>query len=316
MKHFALISCLLILILIGCNKANNKSDKEVHDFIEQWNEAHSPLKSPHLQRDYMDVVAYYGKERTRNQVQLHKDLLFQQFPDYSQHILNDKINVTRKEGNYLVSFTKQVKYNGIESDYITFLTLIPKNGVFKILREEVADNSKNLDAPIFPSTHEGNNSMSNSRQLFGDFNGDGLSDFANVISPEIITNMGLNNQDSDTVACKGGCNSVITFSSSDLKDITIEGVYQSQLENLKDLNNDGADEIGFWDIKPNTKSLYIFDATTGLLLTNPILINTTVHKNLKLIDVFKKSGPNKIRVTRSIEINGKWSLKSEVITLN
>jgi hypothetical protein len=101
-----------------------------------------------------------------------------------------------------------------------------------------------------------------------------------------------------------------------LDPITIEGAYQSQLDNLKDLNSDGADEIGFWDIKPATKSLYIFNATTGTLLCEPVVINTTVHKNLSLIDVFKKTGSNKITVTHSAQVNGKWLLKSDVILLD
>src|SRR5690606_23417697 len=118
------------------------------------------------------------------------------------------------------------------------------------------------------------------------------------------------------VKCKDGCNSVIVFSSSDLENITVEGAYQSQLENLKDLNSDGADEIGFWDIKPTTKTLYVFNATNGQLLTQPIVINTAIHKNLSLIDIFKKSGRNKITVTHSAEVDGKWVLKSDVVLLD
>src|SRR5690606_36556593 len=110
--------------------------------------------------------------------------------------------------------------------------------------------------------------------------------------------------------------SVIVFSSTALENITVEGAYQSQLENLKDLNSDGADEIGFWDLKPSSKTLYVFDATKGELLTEPIVINTTVHKNLKLIDVFKKSGRNKITVTRSVQVDGRWVLETEVVMLD
>ena len=109
---------------------------------------------------------------------------------------------------------------------------------------------------------------------------------------------------------------MISFSNKEVKAITIEGAYRSQLENLKDLNSDGADEIGFWDLKPTTKSLYIFNATNGSLLTQPVVINTTVHKDLSLIDVFKKTGYNKITVTHSEQVNGKWVLKSEVIALD
>ena len=315
MKYLSFISCLFVLLLFGCNELDPKGEKEVRKFVKQWNEGHTLLKAPYLERDYMDVVTYYGKERTRAQVQQDKNLLFQQFPDYTQRILNDQLDITKKAGSYLVTFTKQVKYNGITATYTSFLSVMTKNGIFKILREGVAENSKNLDAPIFPSARENSALLSGNRQLFGDFNGDGLSDYANVISPEITSIIKNNTESSDVVTCKGDCNSVIIFSNKDLKNITVEGAYRSQLENLKDLNSDGADEIGFWDIKPTTKSLYVFNATTGSLLTEPIVINTTVHKNLKLIDVFKKSGRNKITITRSEQTNGKWALKSEVIAL-
>lgn len=315
MKYFPLMSCLLVLFFFGCNEVQPKGEKEVRAFVKQWNSDHTLIKSPYLESDYMDVVTYYGKERTRKQVQQDKNLLFQKFPDYTQRILNDALAITKEEGSYLVTFTKRVNYNGIEADYPSYLSLIIRNGAPKILREGVMDTATGLDAPIFPSTMEANTSITQNRQLFGDFNGDGLSDYATVISPELRPVANTDPQ-SDDVICEGECNSVIVFSNKDLKPITIEGAYKSQLENLKDLNSDGADEIGFWDIKPTMKSLYVFNATTGQLLSEPITINTSVHKNLNLIDVFKKTGPNKITVTRSVQVDGSWVLKSEVIRLD
>ncbi|MFB9057797.1 hypothetical protein ACFFU9_13705 [Mariniflexile ostreae] len=316
MKYFPLMSCLFFVLLFGCNEVSPKGEKEVREFVNQWNEAHTQLKSAYLTRDYMDVIIYYGKKRTRAQVQEDKNSLFQQFPDYTQRILDDQIVITKEAGSYLVTFTKHVSYNGIEADYTSYLSVMYKNGAFKILREGVAENAKDLDAPIFPSARENNAFLSNTRQLFGDFDGDGLSDYATVVSPEINTSIKTNSQNNDVVECVGECKSVIVFSNKNLKPITIKGAYKSQLENLKDLNSDGADEIGFWDIKASTKTLYIFNATNGALLTQPVEINTHVHKNLKLIDVFKKTGPNKITVTRSMEVNGNWILKSEVIVLD
>ena len=311
MKYISIISCLLLALCFGCNEVNPKGEDEVRKFVKQWNDSHTQIQSPYLERNYMDVVTYYEKERTKNQVQQDKNLLFQQFPDYIQRILNDELDITKVGGSYLVKFTKRVNYSGIEADYSSYLSVSTKNGVFKILREGVDKNNKDLDAPIFPSALESNAFIPNNRQLYGDFNGDGLSDYAAVISPEII-----NATNSDTVQCKGGCNSVIIFSHKNLKAITINGAYQSQLENLKDLNSDGADEIGFWDLKPTTKTLYVFNPSNSNLLCEPIVINTTVHKNLNLIDVFKKTGPNKITVTSSAKANGKWVLKTEVITLD
>src|SRR5690606_1865110 len=233
MKYF--MSCLIIVLLFGCNEVNSKDEKELRNFIEQWNEDHTALKSSYLSRAYMDVVTYYGNQRSRVQVQQDKKMLFEQFPDYTQSILNDELDITEKAGSYLVTFIKHVSYDGIEANYESYLSVTKKNGEFRILREDVAENAKDLDAPIFPKARENSRLLANNRQLFGDFNGDGLSDYATVISPEISA---VRN---DVVECVDGCKSVIVFSHSDLENITVEGAYQSQLENLKDLNSDGAD---------------------------------------------------------------------------
>ncbi|TXE05681.1 hypothetical protein ES711_15385 [Gelidibacter salicanalis] len=310
------LSLFFVVLLFGCKEVNSNDENKLRKFVEQWNESHTLLKSPYLAPNYMNVVSYYGKQRTRAQVMQDKKMLFEQFPDYTQSILNDDIEVTEESGIYLVTFTTHVSYNGIEADYDSYLSVTIKNGDFRILREGVAETVNDLDAPIFPKARENNRIIANKRQLFGDFNGDGLSDYATVISPELIASKTTEGQNSDAIKCKGGCDSIIVFSSADLENITIKGAYKSELDNLKDLNRDGADEIGFWDIKPTSKTLYVFNPTNGALLTEPIFINTTVHKGLKLIDVFKKSGVNKITVTRSVEQDGKWALKSQIIMLD
>lgn len=313
MKLLPLIPCLFLLLFSSCNELDPKGEEEARAFVQRWHGNHTQLKASYLGRDYMDVVTYYGKERTRTEVQQDKNLLFTQFPDFTQHIVNDELTITKEAGTYLVTFTNSVSYAGIEADYTSYLAVIYKNGAFKILREGVAENSKNRDAPIFPDYRENYSVKTKNRRLYGDFNGDGLSDYAIVIAPEVLS---TKNTNSASAPCKGTCDSVITFSNETLKPITIAGAYQSQLENLKDLNGDGADELGFWDIKPTTKTLSVFDVTAGTLLTEPIKINTNVHKDLSFIDVFKKTGPNKITVTRSVQENGKWVLKSEVDVLD
>jgi len=313
MKYFSLLSSLLIFILCGCNEKKSDNESEVRNFVKQWNASHTPLKVAYLERDYMDVVTYYGNEYTRPQVQEDKNLLFNQFPDYTQRILNNQVNIIKEAGNYLVTFTKRVNYNGIEADYNSYLSVIYKNNIFKILREGVTIKDNNLEAPIFPNARKNFEDLSKKRKLYGDFNGDNLSDYAYVISPEVSFD-GLK-KSASTIKCEDVCHSIVSFSNTDLKDIIVKGAYQSELENLKDLNSDGADEIGFWDIKPTTKSLYVFDAANNKLISGPIVINTTVHKNLSLIDVFKKTGPNKITVSHSEQVDGKWILKNEVIVL-
>lgn len=316
MKYLPLIACLFFICFSGCNEIDPKGEQEVRAFVNQWNDNHTQLKAPYLQRDYMDLVEYYGKERTRIEVRQDKLVLFEQFPDYKQEIVNDQMTITKEDGLYLVVFTKSVAYGKLKGEYESYLSLILKNGEYKIVREGVAEDAKNKDAAIFPKYREINIAQSRNRQLFGDFNGDGLSDYAFVTSPELRSTAEKNTGTDTSSPCKGDCDSVITFSAPGVNPITVANAYQSQLENLKDLNGDGADELGFWNIKPTQKSLYIFDATNSKLLTPPVTINTTVHKNLSLIDVFKKTGPGKITVTRSSEVNGKWVLVSEVVEVD
>jgi hypothetical protein len=315
MKLLPLITCLFFVVFSSCNEIDPKGEEEVSTFVKQWNENHSQLKASFLLRDYMDVVEYYGKEQTKREVQQDKLTLFEQFPDYQQQIVNGQLTITREAGLYLVVFKKRVQYSGIEGVYESYLSLILKNGDYKIVREGVSEDVKSQDAAIFPKYREINRAKSRNRQLFGDFNGDGLSDYVFVDSPVLLSETEKNEKTDTYNMCKGKCTSVINFSAPSLEAIAVEGAYQSQLENLKDLNGDGADEIGFWNIKPNTKSLYIFDATNSTLLTPPVVINTNVHKNLRLIDIIKKTGPKKITITHSSEQNGKWVLESTVIEL-
>ncbi|NNC49740.1 MAG: hypothetical protein HKO01_04325, partial [Flaviramulus sp.] len=206
MKYLSLIFCLIVVLLFSCNEVNPKGEKEVRNFVKQWSDAHTQIKAPYLERYYMDVVTYYGKERTRSQVQQDKNLLFQQFPDYTERILNDQFDITKEAVSYLVKFIKRVNYNGIEADYTFYLSVMTKNRDFKILREDVDKNLKEFDARIFPINLGSNATTSNNRKLYGDFNGDGLSDFASVSNPQIISVIKPDVQNSDEVHCTGGCN--------------------------------------------------------------------------------------------------------------
>ncbi|GEQ84536.1 hypothetical protein ULMS_00440 [Patiriisocius marinistellae] len=261
----------------------------------------------------MDEVDYYDEKRTKEQVALDKKLLFEQFPDYAQTIVNGEITVVKEAGNYLATFINSVTYNGVTANYPSFLAVSFKNGEFRILREGVTPDAVNLDAPIFPKNRMNNAQLIKSPRLYGDFNGDELSDYAFVESPVISSNTATANQNTETVFCEGVCTSIIRFSNSTLKSINVENAYKSQLENLRDLNGDGADEIGFWSFKDNSKSLYIYDVANSKLITPPLVINTAIHKKIKLIDVIKKTGPSKITVTESVNVDGKWKLVSRVV---
>lgn len=70
--------------------------------------------------------------------------------------------------------------------------------------------------------------------LLGDFDGNGTKEYAYIKL----------NDCSDE--CDGKCESVIYFSDKKLKPFTISPAKSGTLYNLKDLNNDGKDDIGFY----------------------------------------------------------------------
>jgi len=70
--------------------------------------------------------------------------------------------------------------------------------------------------------------------LSGDFDGNGTKEYAYIK---------LNDCNDD---CDGKCETVIYFSDKKIKSITISPAKSGTLYNLKDLNNDGKDDIGFY----------------------------------------------------------------------
>lgn len=83
--------------------------------------------------------------------------------------------------------------------------------------------------PIVCMAQEDNNDG-----LLGDFDGNGTEEYAFVR---------LNDCDDE---CGGKCETVIYFTDKNLKPVTISPAKSGTLYNLKDLNDDGGDEIGFY----------------------------------------------------------------------
>ena len=71
-------------------------------------------------------------------------------------------------------------------------------------------------------------------KMEGDYNGDGKKEFAYATISDC------------SEECEGNCITTIHFSDEKIKPITIKNAKNGDIYNLKDLNNDGADEIGFY----------------------------------------------------------------------
>jgi len=305
--------CLTIGLFASCNEIDPKNENDVRSFLADWNQRHTELKSMSLKHEYMDVLVYYGTELTKEQVQQHKSSLFKSFPDYKQEIDQSSIRIERVEADYIISFIRNITYGEQTVSVASFLNVSAKNSEFRILREGIAQGNSNTDLEVlFPtgSTLEAN--FGERRKLYGDFNGDSNADYAWIVAPNVPNGTAT----AERANCSEGCDRTVMFSNEALEPWIVEDVYTTSLVNLTDLNRDGADEVGLWSKQPNAETLYVWDALNNKLLTEPLTINTQVHKNLKLIDVLKKSGVKKITVTESAQENGVWILKSRVVVLD
>jgi hypothetical protein len=310
--HYFLLSFILLLFS-NCNEINPEGKDEVRDFVKAWNSLHTPIKAANLKYEYLDVVNYYGTELTKEQVQLDKNKLFANNPELAITIVPNSILIEKDGKDYLVSFKRAANLGDETFEYATYLSVLHKNSEFKILREglELEGIEMNATTKLFSTKQTLEATYNKSPRLYGDFNGDGIAEYAFITLPIINTPA----TQSSAATCDGDCDSIIRFSNPEINTITVKDVYKYSIENVKDLNGDEADEIGLFSITPTSKTLHIFDATTGNQLTAPVTINTTVHKNLKLIDILKKTGPKKITVTESVQENGIWKLKSRVVVL-
>lgn len=166
------------------------------------------------------------------------------------------------------------------------------------------------------------NSQNENGKLYGDFNGDGKKEYAWVKSPEKLDekyeiDFGQDDERGDLAFyCPGGCNSIIYFSDKSIVPITIENSFGGSLENLGDLNNDGADNIGFWNnnisISGTGSTFYVFKTKNSEMnyvdvkrkdyqLIEPIYVKLDAMEFHKIESIVKKLDGNKLEITEIID---------------
>lgn len=166
------------------------------------------------------------------------------------------------------------------------------------------------------------NKESKENRLYGDFNGDGVKEYAWVKSPERLDDSynidwGMEDERGDLhMYCPGGCNSVLYFSDKSIVPITIENSWGGKLENFGDLNNDGSDNIGFYNrrvaLGGTGSTLYIFKTKNShnnyknlerkdYLLIEPLDYRSDVLEHHKIEKPIRKLDGNRLEV---IEVFG------------
>ena len=180
---------------------------------------------------------------------------------------------------------------------------------------------------------EKSNSQNENDKLYGDFNGDGKKEYAWVKSPERLDenyeiDYGKDDERGDLAFyCPGGCNSVIYFSDKSIVPITIENSFGGSLENYGDLNNDGSDNIAFWNnnisyagtgstlyifTTKNSESNYVDAKRKDYQLIEPIYVKLDAMEFHKVEKIVKKLEGNKLEIT---EVIGWEKPKKKIITL-
>ena len=230
---------IFVICTIGCSSNKSNADKartiekteattkraeqaapQPEDVIIAWNSAHSMHDADKLKDLYADVVFFYNYLIERELCIKDKARLFQKNPEFSQTI-GSNIIVDYANSIYRCQFDKNVIVNGMTTTYESYLYLKNIDGKLKIIREgdKVTDDNiqRKSSKIIVPLDH-----------IVGDFDGDGCLECAWL----------------DEADCYTTGKAYLRFNKSTLTAIPINTYYYTTPDNLSDLNNDGADEIG------------------------------------------------------------------------
>lgn len=147
-----------------------------------------------------------------------------------------------------------------------------------------------------------------SKGVLGDYNGDGKKEYA-------YSKVSDCSED-----CSGKCETTVYFSDKKLKPFTIKNSKNGDLYNVKDLNNDGKDEIGFY---PNWctscwQSFYVFTLRKDgfKYLVKPILTHCIQWNDDKKLPIEKvKNKKGFVKITSSITEKEEIKTVSKIVKL-
>ncbi|WP_298326729.1 hypothetical protein [uncultured Dokdonia sp.] len=190
--------------------------------------------------------------------------------------------------------------------------------IFTLLSILLIFGCENSNAQI-----KNSDSTSEEEKVYGDFNGDGKKEYAWVKAPERLDDYDIDWGEDDARGdlafyCPGGCNSIIYFSDRSIVPITIEHSFGGSLENYGDLNNDGSDNLGFWNaniaVSGTGSTLYVFKTKNSeqnytnseskdFLLIEPIYVKLDAMVYHDIDTVIKKLDGNRLEITEVISFD-------------
>jgi hypothetical protein len=217
------VSGCLIYFLASCNGCGNKPIEPTNEptvltpdkLVFVWNEANNNRDTVTLKTLYDTSIHYYQRKFTINECINRKIEYFAKYPDFTQSIEGNIFVDTLPNGFVKISFTKTIFANNEEQQVPAYLILVRSKGVWKIRVESDLKTDKILSS----------GAQIPANAVEGDFNGDGIMDY-----------MWLETIDKSE-ECK------IRFSGP-IPPIIISACLGGSPVNEKDLDGDGADEVG------------------------------------------------------------------------
>lgn len=204
----------------------------IKQLVQDWNKAHMSKDIAQFSNLYHNTVLFYGTYLDKNKCIEKKSSLFKKYPDFNHQIYgNIQIEII-DETEIKCSFVKRVTVKQVTTDYPSYLIFKKSDDVWKIIVESdlVTDKyiaKKNAKIP--------------KDAVKGDYNGDGVFDYAWLDAPEIVNPTG---EEGGAECADKECIAYIKFSESSIPSIKILNCINGIPDNLGDLNKDGKDEIG------------------------------------------------------------------------
>lgn len=142
--------------------------------------------------------------------------------------------------------------------------------------------------------------------ILGDYNGDGKKEYAYSKVSDCSDD------------CSGKCITTVYFSDENLKPFTIQNAKNGDLYNLKDLNDDGKDELGFY---PNWCSscwlsfyVFTFKQNEFKYLVDPIATHCIQWNDNDKLPI-EKSKKGYVKITTSVSKNNDIKTVSKLVKI-
>jgi hypothetical protein len=200
---------------------------DMKQLVQEWNKAHISKDINVFSNLFDNTVLFYGTQKSKKSCIESKSSSFKKYPDFYQQIYGDIQIENIDESEVKCSFVKRVTVKQVTTDYPSYLIFRKIDGDWKIITEGDLVTDKNLAKTKTVKIPED--------AIKGDFNGDGVFEYAWLVPPKI---------DEEGMECVGDCISYIKFSETTIPPIKINDCISGRPDNLGDLNNDGKDEIG------------------------------------------------------------------------